>query len=249
MSRPDFTADDVYDSVRVLIEWGDHYAAHGIETYHRGEFVSVLRPISYGRWPEDLFALIDARHEAGTIAVSYSTWWGDIREGEVPEWAEPYIRQRDPFRRVRSSPLPTLTTEEQRRETVRMWARENTRPRLWAKGTIDAWEHRGPNRPKAVIWWHFVLMNLAAAQHGPWLSDEDVWPAIERNIEIDFQTFLDTVDVALWHEPATYMEALSRMYKANSYLSQAPVWVRLIPPALSNLHAGSDAAKAIIYGD
>ena len=247
-----FAADDVFDTLRVGIRAWDVINSHWIDAYSGGEVVSRLWPQNEGgdgSYPPALFAVMDTRHESGTVVVEYDTHWGVFREDAVPAFLQPHVDFRDPFRRVRTLLFPELTTVQRRRLKVTDWARANTQPRAFAKGAIDAWEHRGTTRPKVVIWWHFVLMTVAAAQHDAWLEDEDVWPAIERNIQIDMRTFIDQASEVNWNEPARYMEALSRVYRAGEYLSTAPTWVQLIPPALSNLHAGAAEAKRIVYGD
>ena len=250
MPIPAFTATDVFDKVRVFIGWSDHSSADHIHIYNDGEFVSRLELAPYSISQPELLSVIDRRVEAGTVDVEWWTQWGVIQDDDVPDWMRPYVNLRDPFIRERSTPLPTPTTVEQRRQQVTEWALRNTTPGMFIQGSILAWENPPSNRvrPKVVVWWHFVLMNLAAAQDDDWLEHVDVWPAIERNIEISAQDFFEHCAEQEWNEAAGYMEALSRIYKAGAYLTTAPTQVITVPPALSKLHAGSDEAKRILFG-
>ena len=252
MRTPTFTETTVYDKVRVDMPFLDTFEEN-LYFYNEGVLVAHLSANGYsygGYYPRDLVASVDRRVEAGTVDVEYQTPWGVIQEADVRDWMRPYITIRDPFLRQRSTPLPTLTTVEQRRRQVTEWALSNTTPRMFMQGSILAWENPPANRvrPKVVIWWHFVLMNLAAAQDDDWLEHVDVWPAISRNIEISAQDFFEHCAEQEWNEAAGYMEALSRIYKAGAYLTTAPTQVITTPPALSKLHAGSDEAKRTLFG-
>ena len=250
MTIPAFTATDVFDKVRVYVSGSEYWDADDIGVYNEGERVSRLRLNRYSLTQPELLKVIDRRVEAGTVDIEWFTLWGIVQDADVPDWMRPYINLRDPFIRERATPLPTPTTVEQRRQQVTEWALRNTTPGMFIQGSILAWENPPSNRvrPKVVIWWHFVLMNLAAAQDDDWLEHVDVWPAIERNIEISAQDFFEHCAEQLWNGPAGYMEALSRIYKAGEYLTTAPTQVITTPPALSKLHAGSDEAKRTLFG-
>lgn len=171
--------------------------------------------------------------------------------GEQPAIDDMYYRRRNIFLRY---PLPRPQAET-RREKVAAWARENTDPRVMMRFVINPDRARAPAevldrkaREKGQIWWEFVLMTLAAAQTDEWLADGDpVWAAIERNMEVDVEAFFVHCDVDDWNEPAAYMHALSRVYKAPTLLNDAPIEVTPDGDTLPNLHAGSAAAKRVIY--
>ena len=247
---PLFTAEDVFDKIVVSIVSRTALDPGQITIYNEGEFVSLYSRSVHDDPNRELFALMDRRVEAGTVDIEWITPWGTFNDADVPDWMRPFVDFRNPFARQRSTPIPVPTTVEQRREQVTEWATQNTTPGMFAQGSILAWENPPANRirPKVVIWWHFVMMNLAAAQDDDWLEHVDVWPAIERNIEITAQEFFEHAAEQEWDGPAGYMEALSRVYKAGSYLTVAPTQIVTTPPALSKLHAGAAEAKRIIFG-
>ena len=252
--KPVFTAETEYDKVRVDVTLETMLVAVQIKTFLDGVETGNMphREYDLGSY-SDLFLAMDRRVEAGEVSVEYDTPEGLYTKEDLPEWLwHGYVLMRDPFRRVRSTPQPVITTVERRRGEINRWAIGNTQPRMFAYASINAIERTATSvRPKGVIWWHFCMMNVAAAQHDEWLEDENVWPAIERNMELDLETFISQADELLWNGPAARMEALTGIYKASASLSSAPTEILLpapLTPVTPTLANGADEAKRILYG-
>ena len=239
------TAESEIDRIRVVIVERDVHPQHAF-AYNGDEYVGEVNwNPEFPLWFDGALELAK-RIENGTASLEFQTPYGTFAEADTPWYAREFVHARNPFLR---RPAPVPTTVESRRTQVEAWGREATQPRRFMQSLINELEYPSrPNRARAVIWHYFVMMNLAAAQTDDWLEDADVWPAIERNIELDTETFLLQCAEAVWTEPSGYMEALSRIYKAGEYLTSAPVHIVTNPPALSRLHAGAARAKAIIYG-
>lgn len=201
------------------------------------------------------------RIAAGEVAVLYETPIGRFLDSDLPASLRTFVTERDPFvlrAGTHPAPAPTLTTAEQRRAKVEEWAESNTGPRIIALAmvspkiatTVDALTSR--KRHIGQIWWAYVTHIVAAAQHDPWLEHEDIWPAIERALEIDAYEFIYRASANEWNGAAGYMEAYSRIFQADAtYLSVAPTHVRLVdetPPVFQQLPDGAPAARRLVYG-
>ena len=251
---PAFTADTEYDAVCVEMRNETQFVASHIDTFLDGERTGFLghNDFLHGQYSA-LFKAMDRRVEAGEVSVEYATPMGNFTRENLPDHINNgYVRLRDPFQHIRSTPPVVPSTVEQRRRSVHQWAIGNTQPRMFAYASIKSSERTVTTaRPKGVIWWHFCMMNVAAAQHDEWLEDDNVWPAIERNIELDIETFISQADELLWNGPAARMEALTGIYKASASLSSAPTEILLpspLTPVTPTLANGADEAKRILYG-
>lgn len=202
------------------------------------------------------------RLEAGEVGLSWNTTeFGEFTDEAAPPAMRAFLDARNPlaiYRGLHPLPAPTLTQTEQRRQSVEAWARANTAPRTVAEAMVspklaptpDALASR--KRHVGQMWWAYVTHIVAAAQQDTWLGDTNVWPAIERALEITASDFIGGASAANWNEPAAYMEAYSRIYRADAtHLSVAPTWIQgedLIAPVYPRLVAGADRARAIVYG-
>ena len=241
-----FTAETEYDEVVVRMDYAEGVDHAVLETRLNGVTTSYIYQTAYYDNNPHL-TTIDRRAESGEITVSYVTPWSGepVASGDIPDWMQPYINLRDPLLRIRSTPLPTISTTARRRRSVYQWAVGNTQPRLFIYATV-----KSAVRAQCSIWWDFVKMNVAAAQHNAWLEDETVWPAIQRNTQIYIADFLDEIDTALWSTPGALMGTLSAIYKAGESLDVAPVRITLDPPAdiPATLALGKSHAERIVFG-
>ena len=251
-----------YDRVIVQIHNPNQLYADRIDTYLGDNKTGGFGGLIYGRVSPHV-ALVAAKIKSGDASLEYVTPHGDFTKDNLPPWMKTFVEERDPIHwhfvenPDPEPPAPTLTTVEQRRKDVVEWAKANTGIKLFIRATMNPSQASNPteldNRRwfAGQIWWAFVVHTLAAAQHDEWLEDENVWPAISRNIEIDDYYFLDHVAVNEWNEAAAYMDSFSRIYQAGRYLTTAPVNIQLVPPQTPvrpTLANGAAVAKSIIYG-
>lgn len=208
-----------------------------------------------GFWNDELTEL-EKRLHAGTAVVEYKTPYGIFDAESVPDYAVVFVHQRDPFQRRPPAPVvePVLTTVQMHRTAVELWAMEQTSffalTRAAVEGRLSRTEDPVTSRKRVLgmVWWPFVINNLAAAQHDAWLEDDTVWPALERNIQITANQFLTNASSERWNSIASYLEANSRIYKAGVSLADTPIHVA-VESAQTILAGGVSYARSLIYGD
>ena len=250
-----FTADTKFDSVAIDIRREETIDPDRIQTWLGDVQRGTLFQVRSTDPPNPLFPLLDGPVKRGEARLRWITPIGTYWDEDLPFYLKEYVHVRNPF--LRTSPTFGMTQVQKRRKRVTDWARANTTNEILAKVMVESVASptadalTGKKRFTGQIWWQFVLMNLAAAQHDPWLEDLNVWPALERNIQIDAHAFVATAAIGEWNTPAGYMESFSRVYQAGGALSVAPVHIRLVPPlgpVQPILHAGAPAARNIVYG-
>ena len=255
------TENTIFNKVEIGLNVA-HLEANRIDLFQDGEYVGRIQRLQpYDAWPNDIYEIRKRVIEGSAILVwdfteNSLTGGRRVSDANVPLAFRHYVDERNPFNLIDPPPLTQL---EQRRKDVEDWARTNTTPAILAKSIVEGYPANNADplankrRTLGQIWWNFVLMTTAAAQHDDWLSDDDtnVWPAIQRNTEVTAHQFFEDAAVEAWNEHAGYIDALSRVYQAARNLTSAPIHIRMVPPlpaVLPILHGGAPAAKAIIYG-